>query len=90
MADVEIPSPVERSPEAHITLDRKMLSTARNLKPGARVKLTLVGTLKELNERVGDPEGVSGDSGSMTVQLTELKALQNSDIAELFEDEFGG
>jgi hypothetical protein len=85
-----MPSPVERTPEAFVTLDKAMLASARELKPGARVRIILYGTLKELNERVGDPEGQSGDSGSLTVQLTNMKVAQNSDIAELFEEDFDG
>lgn len=87
---VDGPSPVERTPEAYITLSEKMLPAVRDLKPGARVRIILYGTLKENNERVGNPEGEAADSGSITVQLTRIVPAQNSDIAELFEEEFDG
>lgn len=88
--DTMILSPVKKLPEALVTLDKGMLSVARALKPGARVRIILYGTLKELVERVGDPEGQAGDSGSLSVQLTNIKVAQNSDIADLFEEEFDG
>jgi len=90
VAEALTESPVERTPEAEITLDKRMLAQAKVLKPGARVRIILYGTLKELTQEVGDPEGKAGDSGCMTVQLTNIRVAQNSDIADLFEDEFDG
>lgn len=88
IADAIAQPPVERTPEAEITLDKRMLSLVKGLKPGAKVRLILYGTLKELTQEVGDPEGLAGDSGCLTVQLTKIVAAQNSDIADLFDEEY--
>ena len=74
---------------AHIQLSPEDLKKAGKLKVGGRVRFILYGTLKELNQAQPDDSNEGGSTtGSVVLEVSNLKMASNNEIAELFDDEY--
>lgn len=75
---------VQLAPE-HLDLIKKA-----STKVGARVRLVVYGSLKGFSEQQSDRSEEGANSGTLEVDASNVKYASNSEIAELFDDEFDG
>lgn len=74
--------------DARIDLSPEHLAALKDVKVGGRVRVVLYGTVKLHSERQieNDMEGAS--SGTLELNVSNMKLVSNNDIADLFDEEF--
>ena len=72
---------------ARVDLNKDDLAAVKDLKVGGKVRIVLYGTLKALNIKSTETTDEGADSGSVEMDVSNVKVASNNEIAELMEED---